>query len=89
MRLSIACEPRARSVNRDEERVKMLSRNSEGSETGEEMEMEMDAHSASRGDKKLGLVERVLGVSSETIPKLITLSALFALDNLASGLVPL
>lgn len=40
-------------------------------------------------DQKPNLVDKMLGLTPETRKKVYTLSALFGLDNLASGLVPL
>ena len=83
--LSDQCEP-TKSVNKAEPNERSRLLDAERDERGESQEEEIRDREVV---KKPGFIDRLLGLSPETRKKVYTLSLLFGLDNLASGLVPL
>lgn len=81
--LSDKCEPvvRVNQVAAPDERTRLLD--------AERADQQAGAVEPAKKDKKPNIVDRILGLTPETRRKVYTLSALFGLDNLASGLVPL
>lgn len=84
--LSSKCEP-SRSISDTraaaDERTRLLVAEQGDESTRDQVEGDLVK------PKKPGFIDRVLGLTPETRKKVYTLSLLFGLDNLASGLVPL